>query len=224
MNSEMNVAGVERWASAISGAALTVYGLKKRSIVGAVIAASGGALLYRAATGHCAVYAAAGINTADGFDTRTALGGSRGVNVETSEVIDRPVEEVYRFWRNFENLPRFMRHLVSVTESGPRRSHWVATAPAGATVEWDADIINEVPNELIGWRTVGNSEVVSAGSVKFSPSAAGAGTQVKVRLQYEPPAGKLGAAIAWMFGQEPRQTIQEDLGRLKQLLEKGSVA
>jgi uncharacterized membrane protein len=222
MTSELNVAQVERWASALGGAALTVYGIRQRSVAGAMIAASGSALIVRGATGHCPVYAVTGVSTANGeSDTRAALGGRRGVHVEVAVTINRPVEQLYGFWRNFENLPRFMRHLVSVRTLDDRRSHWVAKAPAGRTVEWDAEIINEITNELIGWRTLDGADVVSAGSVRFRPAGAGRGTEVHVHLQYSPPAGRVGAAIAWMLGHEPNQTIQEDLRRFKQLLEAG---
>jgi uncharacterized membrane protein len=222
MTSELNVAQVERWASALGGAALAVYGLRQRSVAGAMMAASGGALIARGATGHCPVYAVAGVNTADGErDTREALSGSRGVHVESAVTINRPAAEVYAFWRNFENLPRFMTHLVSVRRIDERRSHWVAKAPAGRTVEWDAEIINEIHHELIAWRTLHDATVVSAGSVHFKPAGADRGTQVYVHMQYKPPAGKLGAAIAWMLGHEPNQTVREDLRRFKQLLETG---
>lgn len=224
MTSELNVAEVERWASALGGAALAVYGIRQRSVAGAMIAASGGALIARGATGHCPVYAVTGMNTADGEqDTRTMLGGSRGIHVETAVTIARGADELYAFWRNFENLPRFMPHLVSVRKTGARRSHWVAKAPAGRTVEWDAEVINEVQNELIAWRTVHGSDVVSAGSVHFKPSGPDRGTQVYVHMQYHPPAGRVGAAIAWMLGHAPNQTVQEDLRRFKQLLETGEV-
>jgi uncharacterized membrane protein len=225
MTSEVNVADAERWASALGGAALTAYAIKQlkdRTPVGAALAAAGTALIYRGATGHCAMYAAAGINTADDrSETKHALAGARGVNVEEAFTINRSPEELYAFWRNFEQLPRFMDHLVSVRQLDHQRSHWVARAPAGRKVEWDAEIINEIPNELIGWRTLDGSDVVSAGSVRFKRAPGGRGTEVRVRLQYEPPAGKVGATIAWLLGHEPSQTIREDLRRLKQLMEAG---
>ena len=225
MHAETNVAEMERWASALSGAALTVIGLRRgfenNPVGGAMLLAAGGTLMYRGATGHCPVYAAAGIRTADG-STREALSGARGVNVEEAVTINRSAEELYRFWRNFERLPQFMENLVSVRQIDLRRSHWKAKAPGGRTVEWDAEIINEVPNELIGWRTLDGSDVVSAGSVRFK-SIEGRGTDVHVRLQYSPPGGKVGSAVAWLFGREPSQTIREDLRRLKQLMEAGEV-
>src|SRR3989454_2508317 len=204
MPSGVNVEGAERWPSALGGAALTAYAIKQlkdRSPAGAALAAAGTALIYRGATGHCAMYAAAGINTANDMDeTKRALAGPRGVNVEEVFTINAAPEELYVFWRNFELLPRFMNHLVEVRQLDNRRSHWVATAPAGRTVEWDAEIINEIPGELIGWRTIGDADVVSAGSVRFKPAPNGRGTEVRVRLQYDAPAGKLGSMVAWMFG------------------------
>src|SRR5690348_5742754 len=192
MTSDVNVADMERWASAISGAALTalaVKQLKERSpSTGVALAAAGTALIYRGATGHCPMYAAAGFNTAtEQDDTRAALSGTRGINLEQIVTINRPAPELFRFWRNFEQLPTFMDHLVAVRQLDQRRSHWVAKAPAGRQVEWDAEIINEIPNELIGWRTLDGADVISAGSVRFVPARGGRGTRVRVRLQYEPP-------------------------------------
>ena len=224
MSSNTNVAEIERWISALGGAALAVYGLRERSVAGAMITAAGGALIHRGASGYCAMYAAAGYSNARGEDTKRALGGPRGVHVEETVRIDRPPAELYRFWRQLENLPKFMPHLVSVRQLNSRRSRWIAKAPAGRTVEWDAEIINEIPNELIGWRTLDNADVISAGSVRFRSESGGHGTEVRVHLQYEPPGGKVGAAVAWMFGQEPSQTIREDLRRFKELMENRQLA
>jgi uncharacterized membrane protein len=189
-----------------------------------MLAAAGTTLIYRGATGHCPVYASAGINTVNGnTDTRTALAGGRGVNVEEVVRINRPAYELFRYWRNFEVLPTFMNHLVAVEQLDSKHSHWVAKAPAGRTVEWDAEIINEIPDELIAWRTRDRADVVSAGSVNFKMAPGGRGTDVRVRLQYHPPGGKLGSAFAWMFGEEPSQTIQEDLRRFKRLMEAGEI-
>jgi uncharacterized membrane protein len=225
MTSIVNVADLERWASAVSGALLTAYGikqLKERAPSGAAIAAAGGALIYRGATGHCSVYAATGINTADD-QARARLAGPRGVNVEDVTTIYASPAELYAYWRNLELLPRFMNHLVSVKQLDSCRSHWVAKAPAGRKVEWHAEIVNEIPGELIAWRTLPGSDVVSAGSVQFKRATAGRGTEVHVRLQYDPPAGKVGATIAWMLGHDPSQAIREDLRRFKQLMETGEV-
>ena len=227
MTSSVNVAAVERWASTLGGAALTAYGIKQlqdRSVAGAALAAAGSALIYRGATGHCPVYAAAGINTVDDSKgTRAALAGPRGVHVEEVVTINAPADQLFRFWRNLEQLPQFMNHLVSVWQIDERRSHWVAKAPGRRTVEWDAEIISEISGELIGWRTLEGSDIVSAGSVRFQPAFGGRGTEVHVRLQYDPPAGRLGATVAWLLGHEPSQSIREDLRRFKQLMETGEV-
>ena len=132
--------------------------------------------------------------------------------------------EVYRFWRNFENLPRFMDHLESVAVIDEDRSHWVAKAPAGTKVEWDAVIHNEIEDELIAWRSLPGSEVNNAGSVHFEPTADGRGTEVRVILSYDPPAGKVGAAVAKLLGEEPSQQVEEDLRRFKQVMDAGETA
>jgi uncharacterized membrane protein len=226
MNAQVNVADAERWASALGGAALAAWGIKQlkedRLPAGAMIAAAGVGLIARGASGHCPMYSAVGVNTAE-TDTRALLGGSRGVNIEEAFTINRSPEELFAYWRRFEQLPQFMSHLVSVRQLDERTSHWVAKGPAGRQVEWDAEIINEIPNELIGWRTIGDADVVSAGSVRFKPAPGGRGTEVRVRLQYQPPAGRLGSTLAWLLGHEPSQTIQEDLRKFKQLMEAGEV-
>ena len=220
-----NVGQTERWASVAAGVGLALYGMSKRGANGWTLAALGGLLLQRGGSGHCHMYEAMGVNTAStGADTRRALGGSAGVNVEESVTINRPIEELYRFWRNLENLPRFMHHLESVERVTDTLSQWKAKGPAGKTVEWNAEIINEVPNQVIGWRSIEGSEVVSAGSVNFDEAGDGRGTRVRVRLQYSPPGGKVGAAVAKLMGRDPATEIREDLRRFKQLIEAGEVA
>ena len=134
-----------------------------------------------------------------------------------------PVAEVYRFWRRLDNLPRFMTHLNRVSETPGGTSHWVAAGPAGIAVEWDAEIINEIENKLLAWRSLPGSDVVTAGSVSFVAARSGRSTQVSVHLQYAPPAGKAGALVASLFGREPSQTVREDLRHFKQLLEAGEI-
>jgi uncharacterized membrane protein len=156
-----------------------------------------------------------------GSDTRQQLGGGAGVHAEESVTINRPIAEVYRFWRNFENLPKFMKHLESVSTRDAGVSHWVARGPAGMKVEWDARIINEIDDKLIGWQSLDGSMVSTAGSVNFRETPRG--TDVRVHLQYNPPAGKLGAAVARLFGEDPSVQIHEDLRRFKQLMETGEI-
>jgi len=205
----------ERWLTMAAAGAIVAYGLKRRSTAGTCLAVAAVPLAYRGITGHWP-----GVGNGRADDTRAALSGRRGINVREVVSLERPLDEVYQFWRRFENLPRFMRHLESVTQYGDGRSHWVACGPSGSRFEWDAEIINEIPGELIGWRTLDGADVISAGSVRFK-AAPHRGTEVRVRLQYEPPAGKIGSTIAWLLGHEPSQTIQEDLRRLKQLMEAG---
>jgi uncharacterized membrane protein len=221
--SRSNVGGVERWISMVAGGALAAYGLKRRSTPGGAAALAGAALLYRGATGHCAIKEAITRRSghaaiADlGSDTRAQLGGAGGIHVEETVTIDRPIAEVYRFWRNFENLPRFMNHLESVSQRDGGITHWVAKGPAGSRVEWDARIINDIPNKVIAWQSLEGSTVSTAGSVTFE--SMGRGTLVRVHFQYNPPAGKLGAGVAWVFGEEPGLQVREDLHRFKQFME-----
>jgi uncharacterized membrane protein len=150
---------------------------------------------------------------------------SRAGHVKKVTIINRPAEELYKFWRNFENLPRFMEHLVSVKGGAEnQRSRWIARAPGGATVEWDAEIVNERQNELIAWRSLPGSDVANAGSVRFEPCPDGRGTFVKIELEYDPPGGQLGAKFARLFGEAPEQQIADDLRRFKQLMETGEVS
>lgn len=200
----------ERWATAIGGAALVVWGAKKlsreRHPVGALLATTGASLIWRSTR-----------------DTRARLGGARGTGVEESVAINRGADELFEFWRNLELLPMVMPQLASVEIVGHRRSHWIAKGPAGWRTEWYADIINEIPNQLLAWRTVEGSELVSAGSVHFEHGPVGRGTVVRVKLQYDPPGGRLGAAFAWAFGDDPSHVIREGLRRFKQLMETGEI-
>lgn len=228
----INVGQTERWLSMVAGGALAAYGFRRRALPGGTAALAGAALLYRGATGHCDVYQALGVNRARehgtgviadyGSDTRQQLGQTAGIHVEESIVINKPVAELFRFWRNFENLPSFMKHLESVATREAGVSHWVARGPAGMKVEWDARIINEIDNKLIGWQSLEGSMVSTAGSVNFRETDRG--TDVRVHLQYNPPGGRIGAAVAWMFGEEPSLQIREDLRRFKQLMETGEVS
>jgi uncharacterized membrane protein len=222
VRSGRNIGEVERWASVAAGAGLLLYGLRKRHAPGWILAGFGGLLVQRGARGYCHTYEALGINTAGTrSDTRRALGGSAGILVEESVTISRPVEELYSFWRQLENLPRFMRHLESVERITDTLSRWRAKGPGGKVVEWNAEIINEVPNKLIAWRSIEGSEVVSAGSVHFDAAGPDRRTRIRVRLQYHPPGGKLGAAVARLLGRDPGSEIREDLRTLKRLLESG---
>ncbi|HYG24418.1 MAG TPA: SRPBCC family protein [Verrucomicrobiae bacterium] len=161
--------------------------------------------------------ASRGISRNPGANLR-AFHYTRTITIEKSQ------EELFRFWRNFENLPQIMSHVKSVQVQNDKRSHWVVKGPAGRSIEWDAEIVNERPNELIAWQSCSNADVQNAGSVRFSPATGGRGTVIKVELKYEPPAGALGATVARMFGQNPEKQIAIDLLRFKQLMETGEIA
>ena len=215
----VNVGRRERWISAVAAAAMAAYALRRRRGRGLMLPIAG-VLLGRAVSGRCAVNQVLGRNSAldDPASRVASVRRGAGVRVDERIVLNRPRSEVYLFWRNLENLPRFMDHLESVTVLDEERSHWVAKAPAGTRVEWDAVIHNEIPNELIAWRSLEGSEVDNAGSVHFSPTENG-DTEVRVVLRYDPPAGRMGAAVAWLFGEEPSRQVAEDLRRLKQVVE-----
>ena len=171
--------------------------------------------------GHRATQHGTGVIADRDSDTRQRLGGPAGIHVEEAVTVNRPASEVFRFWRNFENLPRFMNHLRAVSQREEGISHWVARGPAGVNVEWDARIINEIDGRLIAWQSLEGSEVSTAGSVNFRETPRG--TEVRVNLQYDPPAGKLGAGVARLLGEEPSVQIHEDLRRFKQLIETGEI-
>lgn len=146
-----------------------------------------------------------------------------GIAARATISINASADQLYRFWRDFENLPRLMTHLTSVTRIDDRRSHWVAEGPAGATVEWDADLIDDVPNERISWQSTENSALPNSGTVRFFSAGPRHGTTVSVDLRYEAPGGTLGAVLAFLFGKEPRQQITEDLRAYKAFVETGEV-
>jgi uncharacterized membrane protein len=220
-----NVAMPERIASSLAGAALASYAIsKKRDIGGAALALAGGYLIFRGVTGQCVGYSTLRTGTGHGTDSPNALiPHKQGVKVEKSFTIQRDRQELYDFWRNFSNLPRFMRHLESVTVLDDKRSHWVAKGPLGKDVEWDAEIINEIPGEMIAWRSTENADIPNTGSVWFKIEPSGRGTVVKVNLEYQPPAGALGALVAKLFGEEPNQQVRDDLRRFKALMEAGEI-
>ena len=152
-----------------------------------------------------------------------ASGEEMALKGRTSITVNRPAEEVYRYWKDLQNLPKFMFHLESVEPKGEDRYHWVAKAPLGQTVEWDADVVEDIPNEIIAWRSTEDADVPNSGSVRFVPAPGDRGTEVIVELDYQLPGGAIGDTIARMFGEEPQQQIKDDLRRFKQVVETGEV-
>lgn len=213
-NQRVNVSDTERWLSSIGGGALAALGVLRGSWSGLGLATTGAYLIYRGISGYCPLYGALRIEATPTGD---------GMRVEQVYTIDRPASELYEFWRHFENLPRFMRHLRSVEAIDERRSRWVAAAPAGTSVEWEAEVIEDRPHELIAWRSLPGSPIEHRGEVRFESPLDGSGTVVRVAMEYKPPLGAPGAVVARLFGEEPRQQVQEDLRRFKRLMETGEI-
>jgi uncharacterized membrane protein len=143
--------------------------------------------------------------------------------VKRSISVNRPAEALYTYWRNFENLPGFMYHLESVRAFGPSRSHWVAKGPGDKRIEWDSEVTEDRPNELIAWHTLPGSDVEHGGTVSFEPRPGGRGTIVRVTIEYQPPGGMAGRALASLMNRAPEQQILDDLRRFKQIMETGEV-
>ncbi|AWM37997.1 Polyketide cyclase / dehydrase and lipid transport [Gemmata obscuriglobus] len=217
-----NVSSNERWLSLAAGGTLAALGLTGRTPVLAS-ALVGAGLIYRGVTGNCALYQALGVSTSDSTKPQTAIAGGHGTRVEHAITVNKPVQEVYRFWRDFENLPTFMTHLIDVNTSTDGRSHWIARGPLGITVEWEAELVTDRPNQVIAWRSLDGADVDTAGSVHFAELPHGRGTEVRVALKYDPPGGKLGTAVAKLIGQSPAAQIKADMRRFKQLLEAGEI-
>ena len=150
-------------------------------------------------------------------------GGAQPIEAAAAVTIGRPVADVYEFWRQYENFPRFMRNLDSVQDLGAGRSRWRVTGPAGVPVEWDAQIVSDQERHMISWRSLPGSTVENSGVVRFAQAPAGRGTEVHVEISYSPPAGELGHTAAWLFGRSPRQQMREGLRRVKQILELGEI-
>ncbi|HEV3471451.1 MAG TPA: SRPBCC family protein [Pyrinomonadaceae bacterium] len=198
---------------ALDLAALGAAFASPRSDKGRVAFATANVLAVTALDVLCARQLSAGAEA----DTRSTT------QVRNSLIINRPAEELYQFWRDFENLPRIMRGLDSVRVTGEGRSHWVAKGPAGTRVEWDAEVTEDRPAELIAWRSLEGADVENSGSVRFEPATGGRGTVVRVEINYSPPGGALGSAVATLFGREPGQQAQEALRCFKQVVETGEV-
>ena len=193
---------VQRWGALLGGSALAVYGVTRRSVMGYALAGAGGVLAYLGATSDRA---------------------PREFVAETNILLNVTPQDAYRFWHDFENLPRFMRHLASVKTSGDRRSHWVAYGPLGARIEWETEIIDERENEFIQWRSLPGSDLAIDGTVEFRPAPGNRGTQLSVTIIYQPPAGAIGHAFAKFVGRDPHFMIRNDVRRFKALIETGEI-
>jgi len=219
-----NVSATERWASLIGGGVLTVVGLKAGSGRGKAMMIAGSCLLIRGIAGRSHFYKLLGIRSASPGQGRSmSVPYELGLRASAAVTINRSRAEMYAFWRELTNLPLFMRHLKEVSLRDSGLSHWVAEGPAGICVEWDAEVIQDIENELIGWRSLPGSALDAAGSVRFREAPGGRGCEILVELQYNPPAGTVGALFSKLFGRDPATDIEEDLTRLKQQLEAGEI-
>ena len=205
----------ERLISAASGGSLLGFSFLAPQKARILMWVLGGALLLRGVSGYSLLYRLANINRA-----RDRL--ESGIRVERAVTINRSVDEVYNFWRNLENLPLFMKNLKFVTERSGQ-SHWIAEAPLGGVVEWDALIEEELPSQKIAWRSIPGSQIENAGVVMFQPAPGNRGAEVRVHMEYKAPGGAPGALLAKVLGEEPDLQIREDLWRLKMYLETGQI-
>lgn len=219
----VNVGEIERYGSITGGAALVVAGFSRRSLPGLLLAGMGGLLIMRGIGGHCRLYDSIGVSTSD-VPQRSGVQDQTGHKIEKIVTIARPPDELFRFWRNLENLPEFMQNIESVRVLDDRRSHWVVKGPGGHRLKWDAEIVNEHPGEMISWQTLPGADVQSAGTVRFTPSDDGRSTILRVVLEFRPPGGTLGARVARLFGRDPAGQLDQDLARLKQIIESHDVS
>ncbi len=212
-NSGSAAQAAERLAAVVGGAALAMLAARDRSWRGLGLAVAGAPLVYRGATGKWPVPRASARRAA------AALRRSE-LHVETSLTIERPRQELYEFWRQLENLPRFMRHLESVRQVGHGRSHWVARTPLRRRLEWEAELVDEQEGRLLCWRSLPGSRLRNAGWVLFEDALDGPGTVVRVRIEMSAP--RLGPAK--LVSAAAERQLHEDLRRFKELMEMGEAA
>jgi uncharacterized membrane protein len=213
-----NVGRTERMASLAGGAAFVLAGRQKGKLSGLVLALLGAGLIYRGATGHCTCYQKLGISSAS-HNQNSVIPAKEGVKLEKHLTINRPASELYSFWRNLTNLPQVFKHLVSVEMRDGNVSHWVAAGPGKTTIEWDAEVFNDHENELIAWRSLPESQIDTAGSVKFEPTKNDRGTVVAVSMKYNPPGGQIADYLASWFGGDLKTKLDDDLRSFKSLME-----
>lgn len=206
----------------IGGSLLTVIGLRRGGPLGIGLALAGGALALRGATGM-PLSGRGSMFEAGLTRLERSLPATSTIKIKRSVTIAKPREEVWRFVRDLSNFPRWASHVESVTVTGDGRSHWIVRAPGGTRLEWDAEIEAEVENERISWKSMEGADIRHAGVLGLHDAPGGRGTELNLRLAYDAPAGKLGEAIAWLFGEEPDTQARDDLRRLKQLLETGEI-
>ncbi len=216
----VDVGMVERGLAIFSGVGLLVIGARMGGIKGLIVILCGADMIFRGITGHSWLYRLFGVNTAAINPAReAAVPHQQGMRIEECIVINRPVDVVYDYWRNFENLPTFMRNLKDVDVIDDDRSRWTASGPAGITLTWEAEIINEKVDEMIAWRTTNGASVPHAGTVTMKATPDGRAAELTLKMEYMPPGGALGQMFATVLGQNPQKQTRDDLQRLKDILE-----
>ncbi len=218
-----NVEDNERMASGVLGSLLIVWGLHRKGLAGALAAAGGLVLAGRAATGRCAIKRAMQPRPYTRSVAREH-GWSSAAVTSAAVTIARPREEVYRLWRDFANLPRFMKHVEHIEVVTPHRSRWTVKAPLGKVVNWTSFVTEEIPNERIAWESEGSAEVPNFGWVEFRDAPGDRGTEVRALIAYQPPYGEAGRLLNTLFRETPAHQMRDDLHRLKQIMETGEVA
>ena len=212
----INVSPKERWISGIAGFFFLSAGLQRKSLL---LSTLGGFLLYRGASGNCPVYSRLGRTSKN-----TMVRKTDAVNIRTTIVVNKPRQEVYDFWRRLENLPKFMKHLNSVTELDGKRSHWEASIPKGVgKISWDAEIVKEEDGTYLSWRSLANATIENAGKVEFRDFMQHKGTEIDVTITYRPPAGQVGSGLAWLFNGVLEKMVREDVRNFKQYIETGII-
>lgn len=222
-----NIGQTERVISTLGGSAMLAAGLlrlvsdpRHGALGGLLLTLGGSALVYRGVSGHCACYEALGIDTAE-HNSATVIPARQGVKVERSLALNCPLDDLYTFWSNLENLPRVMSHLQSVDVLSEGRSRWVATGPLGKPVTWEAEIIEQREPEIVSWRSLPGGDIDTAGSVRFKQLSHDRGTALVVSMKYNPPGGKLGEGIASLLGSGLEDQLDSDLRRFKSIMEAG---
>ena len=221
----VNISQAERKASVVAGGAMLALGLTRRTPGALLLAGLGGLVVYRGLTGHCSTYDLLGRDTAREDAPMPQDYQERGGHVEEAITVNRPAQELYDYWRDLTNLVKFMPHLKAITPLDDVRSRWVMHGPAGTTLEYDAEVINDDDGRLISWRSTGHADVNNAGSVRFVDAPGGRGTVVRMSIDYIPPVGgKFVAKVAHALGLDNAGSVRESLRRFKQLMEAGEIA
>ncbi len=210
----LNRMHVGRWMSLLGGSLLMSLGVRRHARFSWMLVPVGAGIVYGTVRSR----------RRNGTSHAVSVPFRQGICIAKAVMINKSPEELYSYWRDLVNLPRFAKQLESVQVIDSMHSHWTIRSAAGQIFQWDAEIVNEIPNELIGWRSLAGADLNNAGSVHFDRAPGGRGTMVKVEIEYEPPVHRIGDAVAKLLGQDPSQMLKENLLRLKELMETGEIA